>query len=294
MTKLQVFDPPMCCSSGVCGTNVDTKLVKFLNDIEWLKSKGVEIERHGLAFEPKAFVDNEIVKEALHSQGNDCLPLILWNNEIVFKGSYPNRLKLAEICGITFEAENVAQESENISLGCGPDCACHKPAVGNKFRNTVILIILLLVAFILVSKACCKAGASELMNHNILISNKTQILGVPLDSLSQINKNSQDAAFIFVPSKNNPNIDNSSKSAVISTQKLLKNKNLKTKLYTLKTSSADYASIASQVKLPAILVIGKGSNRGTVSGKIDQTRLLQAYLTASQAGCGASCPCHKK
>ena len=292
MTKLQVFDPPMCCSSGVCGTNVDTRLVKFLNDVEWLKSKGVEVERFGLAFEPAAFVNNDLVKNTLQAEGNNCLPLILKDNEIVFKGSYPNRIKLAEICGVAFEVENTSQETENIALGCGPDCDCHNSSVDNKYKNAVIVIILLLIAFILFVKFSCKAGANE-----IKVNNKTQqsqILGEYLNSMSQINKNSKDAAFIFVPAKNNPNIDAASKSAVISTQNILKNKNLKTKLYTLKTSSVDYASIASQVKLPAVLIIGKGSSRGTVSGKIDQTRLLQAYMQASQAGCGASCSCHQK
>lgn len=103
MKKLHVFDPPMCCSSGVCGTNVDTKLVTFASDLEWLKKQGIEVERHGLSFEPSAFVKNEIVKKSLEKEGNDCLPLIVVNNEIVYKGSYPQREKLAEIFGIEFK-----------------------------------------------------------------------------------------------------------------------------------------------------------------------------------------------
>lgn len=291
MTKLQVFDPPMCCTSGVCGTNVDTKLVKFLNDIEWLKSKGIEVERFGLAFEPKAFVDNAIVKETLHKDGNDCLPLILKDDKIVSQGSYPDRAKLAEICGIAFEQEN--SEAEKVSVGCcGPDCACHESSVGDKFKTAVLIIIMIAIACILAIKFSCKAGATE-----IKINNKThqsQILGEYLNSMNQIKKAPQEAAFVFVPAKNNKNIDKTAKAAVISAQNILKNKNIKTSLYTLNTSSADYAAIASQNKLPAILVIAQGSEKGVVSGKINQTRLLQAYIQASQVGCGASCPCHRK
>ena len=29
MTHLQVFDPPMCCSTGVCGPQVDPELPRF-------------------------------------------------------------------------------------------------------------------------------------------------------------------------------------------------------------------------------------------------------------------------
>lgn len=36
---LEVFYPPMCCSTGVCGPKVDTKLVQFSADLEWLKAR---------------------------------------------------------------------------------------------------------------------------------------------------------------------------------------------------------------------------------------------------------------
>ena len=46
---LQVFDPAMCCSTGVCGPEVDTKLVQFAADLDWLKSQGVIVQRHNLS-----------------------------------------------------------------------------------------------------------------------------------------------------------------------------------------------------------------------------------------------------
>jgi hypothetical protein len=35
---LLVFDPALCCSSGVCGPELDTDLVRFAADLEWLGS----------------------------------------------------------------------------------------------------------------------------------------------------------------------------------------------------------------------------------------------------------------
>ena len=49
MAKLQVYDPAMCCSTGVCGPSIDPLLSRFAADLEWLKSKGVAVERFNLA-----------------------------------------------------------------------------------------------------------------------------------------------------------------------------------------------------------------------------------------------------
>ena len=90
-SEIKVFDPPMCCSSGVCGTSVDTELVRFAGDLEFLKKNGVAVQRFNLSSEPAAFVAEPLVKETLANEGNDALPLVLVNGEIVGKGSYPSR-----------------------------------------------------------------------------------------------------------------------------------------------------------------------------------------------------------
>ena len=65
MKQVQVFDPALCCSSGVCGTNVDQKLVDFSADVDWAKQNGLTIERLNLAQQPMAFVQNLKVKGLL-------------------------------------------------------------------------------------------------------------------------------------------------------------------------------------------------------------------------------------
>lgn len=99
MSRVQVFDPPMCCSTGVCGPEVDPKLVRFAADLDWLKSQGVTVERYNLAQQPAVFVGNELVKCTLAAEGNDCLPLILVGGQIVSRGTYPARAALARFAG---------------------------------------------------------------------------------------------------------------------------------------------------------------------------------------------------
>ena len=93
--KIQVFDPPMCCSTGVCGPAVDPKLVQFAADLEWLQGQGVEVERYNLSQQPRAFVDTPVVRAALEQEGNDALPLTLVDGAVVCKGKYPTREMLA-------------------------------------------------------------------------------------------------------------------------------------------------------------------------------------------------------
>ena len=98
--KLEVFDPPMCCSSGVCGPSVDPALVQFASDFLWVAGQGVHVERYNLAQQPQAYAASEIVRTALKEHGNACLPLILVNGAIVSQGRYPTREELAKLAGL--------------------------------------------------------------------------------------------------------------------------------------------------------------------------------------------------
>ena len=96
MTTIQVFDPPMCCATGFCGPGVDPALARFAADLEWLRSRGLRVERFNLAQQPGAFTANPAVREALAEGGTQCLPLILVDGKIVGRGSYPAREALRQ------------------------------------------------------------------------------------------------------------------------------------------------------------------------------------------------------
>jgi hypothetical protein len=110
MTTIQVFDPPMCCSTGVCGPAVDPKLVRFAGNLHWLANHGIRVERFNLTQQPQAFAANEAVKAALQAEGNACLPLILVDGKVASRGVYPDRQHLATFTGL---AERLAAEPGN-------------------------------------------------------------------------------------------------------------------------------------------------------------------------------------
>ena len=100
MKSIQVFDPAMCCSSGVCGTDVDQTLVNFSADVDWAKQSGISIERFNLAQQPMAFANNAVVKGLLERSGETALPVILVEGEMAMAGRYPTRDELARWTGV--------------------------------------------------------------------------------------------------------------------------------------------------------------------------------------------------
>lgn len=109
--RLDVFDPAMCCSSGVCGPEVDPKLVQFASDIAWLKSQGVPVQRHNLSQDAGAFVANQLVRDLLMERGEAALPLLLSGGKVLTSGRYPDRPDLATWFGLSPSADPTPEAS---------------------------------------------------------------------------------------------------------------------------------------------------------------------------------------
>ena len=119
-TTIQVFDPALCCSTGVCGADVDQALVTFSADVAWAKEHGAQIERFNLAQQSMAFAENPVVKGFLQRSGHEALPLILIDGDIALAGRYPDRAELARWVDMT---ELVAESK--------PGCCSGKPGSTN-------------------------------------------------------------------------------------------------------------------------------------------------------------------
>ncbi|MBX9590949.1 MAG: arsenite efflux transporter metallochaperone ArsD [Hyphomonadaceae bacterium] len=100
MAKLSVYDPPMCCSTGVCGPDGDDQLAQFAAALGWVRESGVQVERYDLGHQPGAFATNAFVKELLEKDGMACLPLVLVDGDVFAKGEYPSREAIGARLGI--------------------------------------------------------------------------------------------------------------------------------------------------------------------------------------------------
>lgn len=125
MTHIEIFDPPMCCSSGVCGPGVDPLLAAFAADVDWLTARGVTVVRHNLAQDPQPFVANARVLDRMQREGTGCLPIVLVNGEELGHGAYPGREELARAAGLV---SGPSRTRTRIRLsaegGCTPGTDC--------------------------------------------------------------------------------------------------------------------------------------------------------------------------
>lgn len=95
MKTIQVYDPPMCCATGVCGPQVDPALPAFAGFLSQARQRGCAVERFNLTQEPVAFLENEVVKAVLDGEGVDGLPVILIDGQVALKGRYPGEAQRA-------------------------------------------------------------------------------------------------------------------------------------------------------------------------------------------------------
>lgn len=116
MKKLEIYEPAMCCSTGVCGVDVDPVLVQFVADLQWLTEQGVSVSRYNLSQEPQAFATNtDVVKEM--EAGMDRLPIVVVDGQIASTGVYLSRAQFAQKLGITPE-QTQSKPHVKIEEGC--------------------------------------------------------------------------------------------------------------------------------------------------------------------------------
>jgi hypothetical protein len=98
--KIEIYDPPMCCSTGLCGPAIDPLLVTMNDTVLALKKQGIEVERYNLLQQTKAFLENKNVADLLHKNGKKVLPITLVNGQVFKKGEYPSYEELCKVLSI--------------------------------------------------------------------------------------------------------------------------------------------------------------------------------------------------
>lgn len=121
--KIEIFDPAMCCSTGVCGPSVDPELVRIQELLRQIAKQApqVQVERYGLSSDPQAFVAHAGIGELLKNEGPQCLPVVFGDGKLLSKGKYPSDAELLALlkqADISLELSTAAKAS----CCCGPKC----------------------------------------------------------------------------------------------------------------------------------------------------------------------------
>lgn len=78
MKKVEIFDPAMCCPTGVCGPSINPELLRMATVVNALKEKGIIIKRYGLSNEPQDFISNKVINDILQKKVQTFYLLPLW------------------------------------------------------------------------------------------------------------------------------------------------------------------------------------------------------------------------
>lgn len=124
MNKLEIFDPAMCCSTGVCGPSIDPDLLRISTVVNTLSKKGISVKRYNLSEEPGEYVKNKAVSTLLRSKGVKSLPITLVDGVIVMSGNYPSNKELSQFLGIDESDFSTIEEMKNGGECCGGNTGC--------------------------------------------------------------------------------------------------------------------------------------------------------------------------
>jgi arsenite methyltransferase len=117
--SISVYDPPMCCSTGLCGPSVDPQLLQVARDLRRFEAQGVAVERFNLAQQPDAFVQHPKVAGLMQAFGEKALPVILINGDILAYGRYPSREEMTTALKEPHESEPAAAPCADGGCDCG-------------------------------------------------------------------------------------------------------------------------------------------------------------------------------
>lgn len=91
---VEIFDPPMCCPTGLCGPTIDQKLLDVSEMIHQLQVLGLRVERYQMTTHPGKFTGNPEVMQLIREKQMEALPITVLHGEIIVAGYYP---ELSEI-----------------------------------------------------------------------------------------------------------------------------------------------------------------------------------------------------
>jgi hypothetical protein len=122
MKKMIIFEPAMCCSTGVCGPGVDRQLLRVSTVINNLKNNGILVERYNVSSNPQIFVDNKTINKMLNDDGVDVLPVTMVDDVVVKTKKYPTDEEFANLLDVS--VSSLKSDIKKPSKGCGCNTGC--------------------------------------------------------------------------------------------------------------------------------------------------------------------------
>ena len=124
MKKMFIYEPAMCCETGICGVGVDPELLRVSTVINNLRKLGYEVQRYNLTSAPMEFVKNKMINEAIRKDGNKILPITVVDDKVVKSGKYPTNDEFFAWLEVNEQPILEDSNKSNDDGCCGGGCCC--------------------------------------------------------------------------------------------------------------------------------------------------------------------------
>lgn len=94
--RVEIFDPPMCCPTGVCGPTIDPALLDVNEMVLTLQGEGIPVARYQMASHAQQFINNREVFRFVREKQLTALPITVVNGRMIKVGAYPTLTEVRE------------------------------------------------------------------------------------------------------------------------------------------------------------------------------------------------------
>jgi hypothetical protein len=91
---VEIFDPPMCCPTGLCGPTLDQTLLDVNEMILSLQTDGMQVARYQMTSDPQAFLNNPDIMRLVREQQMAALPITIVRGRVIKVGEYPTQTEI--------------------------------------------------------------------------------------------------------------------------------------------------------------------------------------------------------
>jgi len=124
LKNMSIYEPAMCCSTGLCGVGVDPELLRISTVLNSLKKHGIEAERYNLTNAPMRFVTTQVINQLVNQKGVDELPATVLDGKIVITGRYPTNEEIAKMLNVPMTFLTEEQKAVKVTPKRAGGCGC--------------------------------------------------------------------------------------------------------------------------------------------------------------------------